>query len=81
VIGGCRRCVAPERSPAYYAGRRQLLRIKADDLFALHVALDLQHVMGIVVDNDVGTPVELRQTCLAPLPILQTDHFAQLQTE
>ncbi len=34
----------------------QLLRPEADDLFALHAALDLQYVMRIVVDDDVATP-------------------------
>src|SRR5258708_29284917 len=34
----------------------QLLRPEADDLFALHAALDLQYVMRIVVDDDFATP-------------------------
>ena len=34
----------------------QLLRPEADDLFALHAALDFQYVMRIVIDDDVATP-------------------------
>src|SRR5258708_24818159 len=34
----------------------QLLRPEADDLFALHVALDFQYVMRIVIDDNVATP-------------------------